>query len=105
MKKWYATILLIGIAGLNILAISLLQGCTSRHQLKSYVSVEKAPIKFTYIDYSQDIKPTDVDRYIKAVSSVPYRNTKLNESSIVDVRYNVSASSDHSASSIIDIAK
>ena len=105
MKRWYAQFLLLALAGLNFLAIALLQGCAGKHQLKSYVSVEKAPMKVVYIDYSQDIDPDDVDRYIRAVSLVPFHDYQINDTSTVDVRYNVSASSDHKLARSINGSK
>ena len=105
MRNKYAIKVLGMIASVNILAILALQGCASDHQLKSYVSVEKPPMKMTYIDYSQDISPDDVDRYIRAVSLVPYHNVKLNENSNIDIKYNVNASSNHARSTSINTSK
>ena len=96
---------MIFIAAFNLLALASLQGCAGKHEPKSYVSVEKAPMKVVYIDYSRDIKATDVDRYIRAVSNVPYQDIKLNENSVVDVRYNVSAASDHSSATALNLNK
>ena len=60
-------------------------------------------MKLTYIDYSQDISPDDVDRYIRSVSLVPYRDMKLNESNSISVIYDVSVASDHKHSTNIGV--
>ena len=94
MKNGAITLLIV-IVGVSVVALLLLQGCAQKHEVKSYVSVEKPPIKLTYIDYSRDVTPNDVDKYIHSISKVPYKNIKLNENNIVDIHYSVSTESEH----------
>ncbi len=73
---------------LSVLAVSLLLlfGC-AQPQPKGYVSIEKSPIKITYIDYHNDITPYTVQVLVNQVKNVPYKSHDLNEKNEVIIGY------------------
>ena len=78
--------------GLLILGLGIigLTGCAS--QPKAYLSVEKSPMKVTYIDYNRDINPKTVAMIVQQVKNTHNSNQKLNEKNEIIISYDASVS-------------
>ncbi len=88
MKK-HARWILIFIVSLH--TVGIIAGCSFRHQPKAYISIEKQPVKVTYIDYHRDISPSTVDMLMTKVSAVPFRAAQLNKENAVIISYDAEA--------------
>ena len=86
--KRYAKIVLVFIVTFH--TVAFFSAC-SRQQPKAYVSVEKPPVKVTYIDFHKDITPETVDMMIRHAMRFKYEEMIMNDKNEIIIDYNADA--------------